>query len=82
MIKIESGSVLRRNRRHLVKMKEDPPLCTSLPEDDFPSVSDQPHVESETVAHSDISLESPGTVAVTTRSGRTVKPPVRFKDYC
>jgi len=34
MIKTESGSELRRNRRHLIQTKEEPPDCSPPHEDD------------------------------------------------
>ena len=77
-VKTESGSILRRNRRHLVKSKESPPDCSVPLGDDFPDISDQHRTEPDTVADTDTSRDNSKIV---TKAGRVVKLPVRFKDY-
>jgi len=92
MIKTESGSELRRNRRHLVKTKEEPPDCSPPHEDDV--LTDSPP-ESNTDSNSNNSDSSYSTVVNTNtdtnivpdstslrRSTRVSRPPVRFRDYC
>jgi hypothetical protein len=103
IVETEHGSSLRRNRRHLIKTCEDPPLCLPPVEDDglgvqtaAPSTKTPSHsppsaqreLTGSTSAKpsSSASSTSRGTLKssntpLTTRSGRVIKPPVRFKDF-
>jgi len=73
----EHGSTLRRNRRQLIKTKEDPPLVRlPLMEDDASSPSSITSLPSSST--SSPPLPSPGVIR--TRSGRTIKLPVRFQE--
>ena len=84
------GSVYRRNRRHLVKTKESPPLEVetqiSSPSKEIQStVSDKGHVRSHPVEQAIVSPTvssevTPTSSVLCTRSGRTVRPPQRFRD--
>jgi len=69
-IETDNGIHLRRNRRDLIRTREDPPVCNRQIDDDPP-----------TVAPSRIQHDSGPTSCIKTSLGRTVKPPVRFRDY-
>ena len=84
------GSVYRRNRRHLVKTKESQQL---MPEPEMPSpakeiqstVSEEACLSSPPVKEARAFLSTPSKVTLTSpvlriRSGRTVRPPLRFQD--
>jgi len=75
MIKTESGSELRRNRRHLDKSHEDPPACTPPHDDDAPPDRHQPDVETDTVPVPRSDTVSSKTSSITS-SGHVVKPPM------
>jgi hypothetical protein len=87
IVETEHGSTLRRNRRHLIKTKEDPPVCSPPIEDGETSTSSSPSLNESTPSLSTSSASSlPGIIKtinapVLTRSGRVVKLPVRFKDF-
>ena len=75
----EDGTNLRRNRRDLIHTAEDPPVCAPFIED-MPSMSDTV----ESLQHQQpqsCQRDPPRSCLKTTRSGRIVKPPVRFRDY-
>ena len=84
------GSVYRRNRRHLGKTKESPPLevetqISPPPKEIQPTVLEEGHVSSHPVeqaaASPTISSKvTPTSPVLCTRSGRTVRPPQRFRD--
>ena len=74
-IRTETGTILRRNRRHLRKTREDPPVTAPIL-DDFsdddlgsPATNELPVVQ-EPVQHTERR----------TRSGRIVRLPLRFRD--
>ena len=81
------GSVYRRNRRHLVKTKELPPLevetqISPPPKEIQPTVLEKGYVSSHPVkqasASPTISSEvTPRSPVLCTRSGKTVRPPQR-----
>ena len=83
-------SVYRRNRRHLVKTKESPPLevetqISPPPKEIQPTVLEEGHVSSHLVkqaaASPTISSEvTPTSPVLCTRSDRTVRPP-QIKDF-
>ena len=99
-----AGSVLRRNRRDLLKTREDTVTPSPYVEDDvsgssraIPAAAASASSTSSSAAQSSTSttsVTSPTTTASSaprvttgsaphlTGSGRTVKPPVRFNDYC
>jgi hypothetical protein len=75
LVKTDSGTILRRNRRHLIKTSEQAYL---------PSMGEE--IEDEGAVHRNFS--TPQSTAVeetspkqTTRSGRVVRQPARFKDF-
>jgi hypothetical protein len=70
----EDGGTLRRNRKHIIRTREEAPSCN-------PPLDDDSH---DTLSHSAPSTVQPAPILTsqkTTRSGREVKLPVRFKDY-
>ena len=74
-VQTEHGSLLRRNRRHLIRTQEAPPMCSTdidvnqpQSEATAPATTQQPAVPSP-----------PGIIK--TRSGREVKRSLRFDDY-
>ena len=69
-IETDSGIQLRRNRRDLIRTREDPPVCHRHIDDDPP-----------TIAPSRVQHDSGPPSCIETSSGRTVKLPVRFRDY-
>jgi hypothetical protein len=99
-----AGSVLRRNRRDLLKTREDTVTPSPYVEDDvsgssraIPAVAASASSTSSSAAQSSTSTTSvtsptttassaprvtTGSVPHLTGSGRTVKTPVRFNDYC
>jgi hypothetical protein len=94
IVETEDGSTLRRNRRHLVKSREDPPLCVPpLDYSDAPSATSSSDSSAFALPSRTVSLTSSATppsnsgtittasAPATTRCGRIVKPPVRFKDF-
>jgi hypothetical protein len=90
IVETEHGSTLRRNRRHLIKTKEDPPVCSPPIEDGETSTSSSSSFNESTpsvlTSSSTSSPTPPGLIKtinapVSTRSGRVVKLPVRFKDF-
>jgi len=92
VVKTESGSTLRRNRRHLIKTKETrpdcrpPPLPTATPTSSLTSSSPAPRRAKSSVAPSGAPPAGVQPVPVRkpilkTRSGRRVQLPVRFADY-
>jgi len=96
VVNTEGGATLRRNRRHLIKTKEPrpdcraPPLPTPSPTSPVtssPTTSGSAHHRAAAPAGPRGALlgsaqSAPPTKSVLkTRSGRQVKPPVRFADY-
>jgi hypothetical protein len=99
-----AGSVLRRNRRDLLKTREDTVTSSPNVEDDVygssravpaaassasstlssaaQSTTSTTSVTSPTTTASSVPHVTHGSVPNLTGSGRTVKPPVRFNDYC
>ncbi|MEQ2301518.1 hypothetical protein AMECASPLE_036901, partial [Ameca splendens] len=70
-VEMESGGVLRKNRRHLRHNHNTPTL--------------PPHTGTSTKAETVPVLVTPehgGIITVTTRSGRQVKTPAYLNDYC
>ena len=67
-VDIETGLTIRRNRRAIIKTAEPPPVCEPFIDNDLPVTSNRIDAQ-------------PVTQQVTTRSGRVVRAPVRFKDY-
>jgi len=81
MIKTESGSELRRNRRHLIQTKEEPPDCSPPHEDDVLTDSHpEPNTDSDTVVNTNTNTV-PDSISLR-RSTRISRQPVRFRDYC
>jgi hypothetical protein len=76
IVRTEEGSVIRRNRRHLIRTNEDPP-STALPIEGGDSEGGQ--VPEDAVANAPERVAAGGELK--TRCGRVVRPPVRFKDY-
>ena len=72
-VQTERGE-LRRNTRHLVKTNENPPIHE--PTDMKPGSGTEN--EQDANPNLDQSRPQPETKHVTTRSGRLVKPPVRY----
>jgi hypothetical protein len=86
VVKTEEGGMLRRNRRHLIKSQESPPDCNPPLDDipsapDLPAVLDSPDVVASSSASSNANSVPPAGILKTSRSGRVVKPPVRFRDF-
>jgi hypothetical protein len=81
VVDTEHGSTLRRNRQQLIATRE-PPLDTRPPPLTITSSTDDvtPPVTCNT-SGSTSGQKIPRSALVTTRSGRTVKPPVRLRDY-
>jgi hypothetical protein len=99
-----AGSVLRRNRRDLLKTREDTVTPSPNVEDDVSgssravpaaaasasstlssaaqSSTSTTSVTSPTTTASSAPRVTTGSAPHLTGSGRTVKPPVRFNDYC
>lgn len=75
-IETNMGTKLRRNRRDLISTREDPPVCARPVDEDEPPVTSPPVTRSDTSKNN--VRPSP---CIRTASGRTVKPPVRFRDY-
>ena len=91
-VQTESGALLRRNRRHL--MASEAASSVDAPADQAPTATQQPAAHPEPTDTRDDSgdttssspvVPQPGQqtneTAGTTRSGRHVRTPVRFKDY-
>jgi hypothetical protein len=84
-VQTEQGSILRRNRRHLIRTQEPAPSCTAPLDSDFETaapvpITQQPASSSSSPAAA--AAASPGTLTgIRTRSGREIKRPVRFNDY-
>lgn len=71
----ENGSDLRRNRRHLILTREDAPIgCSS-------DLSSLPVVSPKTLPVESRTATATASSCIKTSFGRTIKPPVRFKDY-
>ena len=75
-IETDMGTQLRRNRRDLIRTREYPPVCARPVDEDEPSV----------IRHHSSRDPTPARTVrpaprIKTTSGRTVKPPVRFRDY-
>ena len=67
----DTGTQLRRNRRDLIRTREDPPLCARHIDEDVSPPSVQPAA----------APPPPLPPCRKTSSGRPVKMPVRFRDY-
>jgi hypothetical protein len=82
IVATEDGSTLRRNRRHLNRTSESPVASQPTVDDDYPMSAASPSATplpcETTSSTSSASSSLPSGV---TRSGRTIKPPVRFSDY-
>lgn len=75
---MENGNTLRRNRRDVIHTAEDPPVCAPLVDEiDTPSFSDNDNEQQ----HQQSLTPPTASCLKTTKSGRVVKPPVRFRDY-
>jgi len=87
IVETEHGARLRRNRRHLVKTREAPPIVQPPVEESAPGSRPPPSVKpvimtSPTPQAAPTSGSSSSvTTGTTTRSGRVCRPPVRFNDY-
>ena len=82
-IRTAEGTTLRRNRRHLKKNNEDPPDVTTTIENSF-TTDDSASAVNNQVPHV-VNVEPPHARAVPlnekrTRSGRVVRPPVRYSN--
>ena len=76
-VRTETGSMLRRNRRDIIATYEMALCCNPSTDDDYiPSASTQP-------LDNQLILQQPmlNDHTRTTRSGRVVHMPVRFRDY-
>ena len=79
-IMTDTGTTLRRNRRHLRRTREAPPPAL-LDFDDFLCDDDTPPLGSESPANdSPVVPQVTGPTESRTRSGRIVRPPLRFRD--
>jgi RNase H-like domain found in reverse transcriptase/Reverse transcriptase (RNA-dependent DNA polymerase)/Integrase zinc binding domain/Retroviral aspartyl protease len=89
IVKTTEGSTLRRNRRHLIVTGESRPDCRPAPLPTSGLVSPETPTVTSSTPPPMSSRPSPTPAApsvarrptLTTRSGRSVKPPVRFADY-
>ncbi len=85
LVETASGSVLRRNRRDLLKTKEDTvtPVGDARDTDDVSDgvTSTSSQSTAGNVVTPASSVTSVPCVPAVTRSGRVSKPPVRFSDY-
>jgi hypothetical protein len=91
VIETEYGSVLRRNRRDIIKTKEDPPVCAPPIDDSSSSTTKDTVAPTPSIMPTVTPPSRPMTPAPpvaklpsilrTTSSGRAVKPPVRFADF-
>ena len=79
VIRDANGSILRRNRRVLQKSQNLPPLMTTNHnEDPEPEwTADVPHTD---VTEESASISSSPKATITTKSGRVVKIPARYKE--
>ncbi|ESO02885.1 hypothetical protein HELRODRAFT_174327 [Helobdella robusta] len=86
----EDGSTLRRNRRDLVYTKEDSPICAPPVDDSTdhfsPLETTQPQrlespIHPQCNSPTDDTTQSSQESILRTRSSRSSKLPVRFKDY-
>ena len=89
-VETDTGSLLRRNRRALIRTREDAPVCARHVDEDSDEYSSSPTTPEPSSAAGTPPV--PGTTSSVTRSalrssrsttssGRSVKPPVRFQDY-
>ena len=68
--------MLRRNRRNIIATRETAPCCNPPTDDDYiPSASTQP-LDNQLIPQQPIRNDRTRT----TRSGRVVRMPVRFRD--
>lgn len=96
IIDTEDGSTLRRNRRDLVRTNDPPPDCQPLVEEDstpifmppkdsipisMPPKDSTPNVVLPRESTPVILPPPVKSCLQSTRSGRSVKPPVRFRDF-
>lgn len=87
VVETEHGTTLRRNRRQLIATREScpdtcPPAPLSIPSSsDNAAAAAAPPVTSDNRPRSILVQPHAGPALVTTRSGRIVKPPVRFRDF-
>jgi hypothetical protein len=76
MVKTEEGRVKRRNRRDLMKTKEENIFQEKEEIPDEPEIRESKSPEIEMRRN-----QKPVNETATTRSGRAVKPNVRYKDF-
>jgi RNase H-like domain found in reverse transcriptase/Reverse transcriptase (RNA-dependent DNA polymerase)/Integrase zinc binding domain len=85
VIREANGSILRRNRRVLQKSLNPPPLVTTNhngdpePEDNYKS-DDSADTIHKGASEDSASVSSPPKAIITTKSGRVVKMPARYKE--
>ena len=79
-IKTADGTLLRRNRRHLKKTNEDPPDVSTNLDDSFIIEDSAPAVNNQMPPMEPPPARVPPSTEKCTRSGRTVRPPARFRD--
>ena len=93
IVKTEQGTTLRRNRRHLIKTREDHPSC-SPPFDEEEEEERVPESSSwngaaeastgttpSSQSSSGLDVNKTANPSVMTRTGRVVKKPAWFKDF-
>lgn len=85
VVEVEEGSTLRRNRRDLLKTAEETPVCAPFIEDPPMTQNASPSLTSAPPSLTSLSSPSdaapPPPILKTTSRGRTIKLPVRFKDF-
>ena len=79
VVKMENGSELRRNRKHLLSIKE-PKVNTESDELAESSTNDPPQEARDGPESESVASTIPTVPKIFARSGRDVKPSVRFKE--
>ena len=84
IIQTSDGTILRRNRHHLKKTLEQPPLGASYDNDDddtnIPQEVDTFDNTNNTINTTETSLPVAPPLERRSRYGRVIKPPARYSD--